>query len=280
MRGCREEDGPAGIPESYLLACWGNSAWVGFPVLPPEATTSSAEEHSLTATVQAVCPNCTRTFEVPDGAAEAACVFCGELIVWRRCLDTDEVFPVLWSWTTWVHPGCPSQHAVDLSVHIPALDVAPDADDAADLAGAPETPHDLAGPASSEVAPTAAAPSFVPVVLSEHAFSAERQAAGRLVLEHDRMTLVPDEVGTPPVVLVQLWDLTGYRVDPGSVEEHAAPEVGRKRFRRGKAVDAPAEGPATRLSLFTTTGVRAIDVADSEETLSATLLHWLGPGRR
>ncbi len=68
-----------------------------------------------TSLVRVVCPDCRHEFDVPDGAAEAQCSQCGEQIVWRSCLDTNEVFTVLKKWETWVHPGCETKHPVDLT---------------------------------------------------------------------------------------------------------------------------------------------------------------------
>lgn len=70
--------------------------------------------------VDVLCPNCQHEFLVPDGAAETLCPSCDEHIVWRQCLSTRSIFPVLSRWKTWEHPGCPSIHAVDLTQRIPA----------------------------------------------------------------------------------------------------------------------------------------------------------------
>lgn len=80
----------------------------------------------MPAAVEVICPGCQGSFLVPFGIAETLCPYCDEHIVWRRCLDTDEVFPVLTKWATWVHPGCESEHLVDLTVHI-TQPAAPDA---------------------------------------------------------------------------------------------------------------------------------------------------------
>jgi len=64
------------------------------------------------ATVQVSCPGCKTGNQVPLGATRVVCPNCAQAIVFRKCPATGKGFPVLESWATWSHPGCPNRHAV------------------------------------------------------------------------------------------------------------------------------------------------------------------------
>jgi predicted RNA-binding Zn-ribbon protein involved in translation (DUF1610 family) len=61
-------------------------------------------------TVQFNCPNCQSPLQVDEGTTKATCPHCDKLIMWRRCLETNQTLPVLSEWTAWTHPGCNIQH--------------------------------------------------------------------------------------------------------------------------------------------------------------------------
>jgi hypothetical protein len=117
----------------------------------------------LPAAVEVICPGCQGSFLVPFGIAETLCPYCDEHIVWRRCLDTDEVFPVLTKWATWVHPGCDSEHLVDLTVHI-TQPAGPDAADELPGSGAELPGSGAELPASAYTPPPPPPPSQVSAV--------------------------------------------------------------------------------------------------------------------
>lgn len=183
--------------------------------------------------VDVICPACRHTFVVPEGIAEATCPACSENIVWRRCLNTDEIFAVLTSWETWVHPGCSSEHQVDLTVHI-------------------QQPAGQSGaqPPVADAPPWGQAPASQLVLA--HAEWSEGAASGELVVAAGQLAIIPDDASAAQVPVAQLADITGYDVGPVNGEDH-----GKKRrlLRRGKAEDGE---PALRISIATSGGQRTI----------------------
>jgi hypothetical protein len=217
-------------------------------------------------TVDVICPNCRGSFRVPDGAAETLCAYCNEHIVWRQCLDTGEIFPVLTKWETWVHPGCESVHVVDLSVTIerpespaseasqdepadgdtpapagdaepvpePTAEAAEDTEDtaAADGAAATEAAADTAQTSSAveEEQPGAAADDG-PVCAMDGAEWVERELTGRLMIDATAFGIEP--AAGRPVAISWTRDVLSYSLDRD-------PGEGRKRrFRRGAQPDGP-----------------------------------------
>ncbi|MDT4893410.1 MAG: hypothetical protein QOE97_2445 [Pseudonocardiales bacterium] len=250
-------------------------------------------------TVDVICPNCRGSFRVPDGAAETLCAYCNEHIVWRQCLDTTEIFPVLTRWETWVHPGCQSVHVVDLSVTIqrpaptsddvpepaagadevqPAAQVEPAANEPAaaavqdppgnvlseDVAAGPEQ----AGEGTDAVAEQPAAPApDGPVCAMDSAEWVERDLQGRLMIDGIAFGIEPP--AGRPVAISWTRDVLSYTLDRDGGES------GRKRrFRRG----AQPEGPAAMVVVVNTRGgthtIRGL--ADADE-LAGRLEMYLRP---
>jgi hypothetical protein len=215
----------------------------------------------LPAAVEVICPGCKGSFLVPVGIAETLCPYCDEHIVWRRCLDTDEVFPVLTKWPTWVHPGCSSEHLVDLTVHIsrpadgedgeqPATDEAPTeaAPDAGARHEAPPETTDLL-PEQQPVTDQQFAPAAVPpLLLLDQAEWVEQQVAGQLIVLQEHIVMMA--AGSPqPITLAPVADIVscGVTSTDGAAGEQPAK---KKRFRRGARVSDDAT-PLVRLTLAT-----------------------------
>lgn len=171
--------------------------------------------------VQVICPNCRSEFEVPDGTPEAQCAQCAENIVWRRCLDTDEVFAVLTSWSTWVHPGCDSQHQVDLTVVLPAP-----ADDGA----APVDSVDGAAAA--------------PIALAEYADWTDQRMTGRLSIDDSCLAMWSAGPAAAPTPITVAWlvDIVDYAV---SASDAAAEDPLAKKPRGLRRSSKKAAEPAT-----------------------------------
>ena len=183
-------------------------------------------------TVETVCPECQNRFLVADGAAEATCPQCSEHIVWRRCLDTDQVFPVLTKWTTWVHPGCDSVHVVDLSVKIQAP---------AEPQSAPSAPQapvnavlaaqEVGGPDQGQhVAPPP------PFCLVEDAQWVEQNLRGQLMIDPVAFGIAGPSAG--PVAIAWTRDVLDYTLVPHPSAE-AADDAPKRRFGRRKAEPTP-----------------------------------------
>ena len=209
--------------------------------------------------VEVVCPECQNHFQVSDGAAEANCPQCNEHVVWRRCLDTDQVFPVLTKWTTWVHPGCNSVHVVDLSVKIQTPDQAPPP--AAPVAPVGEQPEpDGTG---AHVAPPA------PFCLVEDAQWVEQNLRGQLMIDPVAFGIAGPSAG--PVAIAWTRDVLDYTLVPHPSAEAAA-DGPKRRFGRRKAESTPMPILMTvtsRAGQHTITGYADIDElrANMEERL-------------
>jgi hypothetical protein len=181
-------------------------------------------------TVEVVCPECRNTFLVPDGAPETVCPQCSEHIVWRRCLDTDQVFPVLTKWTTWVHPGCDSVHVVDLTVKI--AQPTPEAPPAPAAPPVVDTP-----PAPAVDAPAAETPAAVtppaPFCLVEDAQWVEQDLRGQLMIDPVAIGIAGPSAG--PVAIAWTRDVLDYALTPHPSAPDAA--QAKRRFGRKKTAE-------------------------------------------
>jgi predicted RNA-binding Zn-ribbon protein involved in translation (DUF1610 family) len=218
-----------------------------------------------TSLVQVVCPDCRHEFDVPDGAAEAQCPQCGEQIVWRSCLDTNEVFTVLKKWETWVHPGCETKHPVDLT-HV--LSAARPQDLDPNLAPVPRhgSPEHGALVAQQTV--------YSPVELAEDVEWADQDISGRLIVDSDRLAILPGAGATrPPLSVAWLRDVTAYAVD------HVDPDTdGRKRSRFGRRKeDKDSVVRLSRLMLTVPGGQISITSTAQPDVLLAQLDQFLQP---
>lgn len=205
-------------------------------------------------TVETVCPECQNRFLVPDGAAEASCPQCNEHIVWRRCLDTDQVFPVLTKWTTWVHPGCASVHVVDLSVKIQTPADQPPVQQAP-ISGGPvaQAPEADAADQGQHVAPPP------PFCLVEDAQWVEQNLRGQLMIDPVAFGIAGPSAG--PVAIAWTRDVLDYTLvpHPSAESTDAAP---KRRFGRRKADPTPMPILLTvtsRAGQHTITGYADID---------------------
>jgi hypothetical protein len=165
----------------------------------------------VTGAVQVVCPECGRRFLVPDGAPETLCPGCDEHIVWRQCLPTGQVFPVLARWTTWEHPGCSAVHSVDLTAS--AGDTADDKD--------------------------------APIVVAERAMWLDEDVRGRLLLDRAGVTIAPEH--GDPLVVAALADVTDIEITPS--DQLAVPAGGPARHaaRGARIVLTRADGSSATL---------------------------------
>jgi LSD1 subclass zinc finger protein len=171
-------------------------------------------------TVEVVCPECRNTFMVPDGAPETTCPQCSEHIVWRRCLDTDEVFPVLTKWSTWIHPGCESVHVVDLAVKVQPP---------ADAITGDQPPPPPPGPPAAPADPQQAAP----FCLIENAKWIEQDLSGQLMIDPVAFGIAGASAG--PVAIAWTRDVLDY-----TLNLHPSAEDGPKKgFGRRKKDAAP-----------------------------------------
>jgi hypothetical protein len=238
-------------------------------------------------TVDVVCPNCKGSFRVPDGAAETLCAYCNEHIVWRQCLDTGEIFPVLTNWETWVHPGCESVHVVDLSVTIqrpetPASDTAQEqaaggdgqaaAAEVEPVAEAPSGPaEEVAGEADRAPSEAPAEQSAVPtddgpICAMDGAEWVERELSGRLMIDSTAFGIEP--AAGRPVAISWTRDVLSYTV------ERDAGDGRKRRFRRGAQPDVPVPTIVVVTSRGGTHTIRGI--ADPDE-LTERLEYYLRP---
>jgi hypothetical protein len=205
--------------------------------------------------VEVICPECQNHFLVPDGAPEAVCPQCKEHIVWRRCLDTDQVFPVLTKWTTWIHPGCDSVHVVDLTVkvQVPESEQPPQE----------QPPAEQPAPAAAD---QAAPPT--PTCLIEDAQWVEQNLRGQLMIDPVAFGIAGPSAG--PVAIAWTRDVLDYALSlhPSA----AATEPPKKRFGRRKAEATPVPillVVNSRAGQHTITGYADIDAlrASLEERL-------------
>ncbi|MDP9093968.1 MAG: hypothetical protein M3N95_13810, partial [Actinomycetota bacterium] len=216
-----------------------------------------------TSLVQVVCPDCRHEFDVPDGAAEAQCSQCGEQIVWRSCLDTNEVFTVLKKWETWVHPGCETKHPVDLT-HV--LSAARPQDLDPNLAPVPRHGAPEGGSVQQTV--------YSPVELDEDADWADQEISGRLIVDTDRVAILPGEGATrPPLSVAWVRDIRAYSVD------HVDPNAeGKKRSRFGRRKEATdSVVRPSRLVLTVPGGLISITATAQPDVLLAQLDQHLQP---
>ena len=213
-----------------------------------------------TAMVQVVCPECRQQFDVPDGAEEATCPNCSEVLVWRSCLDTNEVFTVLKKWETWVHPGCETKHPVDLTNVLSS--------------SRPQDP--LAAPIGSEPEQTdapAQAPSevvYAPVELSPDVSWPDQQIAGRLIVDSDRLAILPVPPTRPPLSVAWIRDVQGYDV-------RGTGDGDGKRKLFGRKAKAEAGTRASQLILTVTGGQIAIASGTPADEFTAQLDQHLRP---
>jgi predicted RNA-binding Zn-ribbon protein involved in translation (DUF1610 family) len=210
-----------------------------------------------TTMVQVICPDCRRQFEVPDGAAEAQCPQCGEILVWRSCLDTNEVFTVLQKWETWVHPGCETKHPVDLTHVLSAA-----RPQGLDPSQAPVPRHST--PSSEQMV-------YSPVQLAEDVEWADQDISGRLIVDSDRIAILPGAgVARPPLSVAWLRDVLDYAVHRAGAEGE---DKKRKLFGRKK--DAGSRPSAV---VFAVPGGQiSITSSDQPDVLLARLDEFLRP---
>jgi predicted RNA-binding Zn-ribbon protein involved in translation (DUF1610 family) len=209
--------------------------------------------------VQVICPDCRRQFDVPDGAAEAQCPQCGETLVWRSCLDTNEVFTVLQKWETWVHPGCETKHPVDLT-HVLS---------AARPQGIDPSTAPVQRPAEG-VEQTV----YSPVQLAEDVEWADQDITGRLIVDSDRLAILPGAgVARPPLSVAWLRDVLDFGVQHAGTEGE---DKKRKRFGRKKDGKDGALRPS--VVVFAVPGGQiSIASSDQPDVLLANLDQFLRP---
>jgi predicted RNA-binding Zn-ribbon protein involved in translation (DUF1610 family) len=219
------------------------------------------------AMVQVICPDCRKQFDVLDGAVEAQCPQCGQPIVWRSCLDTNEVFTVLKAWETWVHPGCNTRHPVDLTEVIAAP--APQSDDTS-------SPRHVA---SDEVAPPAGEQVvYSPVQLAEDVEWADQAISGRLIVDSERLAILPGAgIARPPLSIAWLRDILDYSVQHADGDGDGDGD-GKKRKMFGRArKDAGVVSRPTLLAISVPTTQILITVAAEAPVLQAQLDEFLRP---
>lgn len=213
-----------------------------------------------TAMVQVVCPECRQEFDVPDGAEEATCPNCSEVLVWRSCLDTNEVFTVLKKWETWVHPGCETKHPVDLT------NVLSSSRPADPLAAPIEADHQQDAPAAQPPADVV----YAPVELSPDVSWPDQQIAGRLIVDTDRLAILPVPPTRPPLSVAWIRDVQGYEV-------RGAGDGDGKRKLFGRKAKAEPGARASQLILTVTGGQIAISSASAADEFTAQLDQHLRP---
>jgi predicted RNA-binding Zn-ribbon protein involved in translation (DUF1610 family) len=213
-----------------------------------------------TAMVQVVCPECRQEFDVPDGAEEATCPNCSEVLVWRSCLDTNEVFTVLKKWETWVHPGCETKHPVDLTNVLSSS--RPQDPLSAPIGSDTEQPEPAAQPQSDVV--------YAPVELSPQVSWPDQQIAGRLIVDSDRLAILPVPPTRPPLSVAWIRDVQGYEV-------RGTGESDGKRKLFGRKAKAEAGAQSSQLMLTVTGGQIAISSATPAEEFTAQLDQHLRP---
>ncbi|MGI8678783.1 MAG: SHOCT domain-containing protein [Jatrophihabitans sp.] len=231
---------------------------------------------------QVTCPGCRGLFFVANGAAEARCSYCGQHIVWRECLDRSEIFPVLSSWPSWVHPNCASVHAVALGEpdeREPSVVV--------DGAGYPDAAMSSDGPVGTDVPvsgsildlsasagdDSSAQVDLERVVLAEHMTWTERNVAGQLVLDARQITITPKDA--PEVLVATLVDVIDFEVvqEPDATPERSPKKP--KRFRRGLSVGDGSEHPTARLSLAAQSGSATLRGPADAGVLTDLLTHYV-----
>lgn len=221
--------------------------------------------------VQVTCPGCDCLFLVADGAAETECPESREHIVWRQCLDTLEIFPVLSSWSTWVHPNCASEHAVRLD------DLAPPAPANSSVA------QDGAEWGSArEVTPAPAAPSEQTdldlLVLADRMTWIEQELTGQLAVDSQEITISSGDASGlfRRALIARLADVVDFQVtqEAEATEETTAKKP--KRFRRGLTVHEGADVPVASLLLATGYGTASLRGRADADMLSAELSRYLG----
>ena len=218
--------------------------------------------------VQVICPDCRREFDVPDGAAEAQCPQCGETLVWRSCLDTNEVFTVLKKWETWIHPGCDTKHPVDLT-HVLS-------------AARPQGREPGVAPVQRPNGPAGDQTVYSPVQLAEDVEWADQDISGRLIVDSDRIAILPGAgVQRPPLSVAWLRDVQDFTVQRAGGE---GDEKKRKLFGRKKdgkdAVSRPSvvifSVPGGQISI-TTTDQPDVLLANLDQSLRPRMSGAAGP---
>lgn len=208
-----------------------------------------------TSLVQVICPDCRRQFDVPDGAAEATCPQCSEKLVWRSCLDTNEVFTVLAKWETWVHPGCETKHPVDLT-HVLSAPRPQGHDPALEPVSAPQGEQTV----------------YSPVELAEDVDWADQAITGRLIVDSDRLAILPGASSTrPPLSVAWVRDVQDYSV------QRAAGDDGQKKKRFGRRKEGDAVSRPTLLMLAVPGGQISITATSQPDVLLAQLDQYLRP---
>jgi hypothetical protein len=194
---------------------------------------------------------------VADGAEEAQCPQCGETLVWRSCLDTNEVFTVLKRWETFVHPGCDTQHPVDLSHVISAA-----------------RPQNL-DPSQAPIAPPGGEQTvYSPVEIAPDVEWADQQIVGRLIVDSERVAILPAPGNPrPPLSVAWLRDVQDFTVLPAGGAETG--DKKRKLFGR-KGKDEPSGRPSV-LVLSVPGGQIALAVGTAPEALVAQAEQALRP---
>lgn len=220
----------------------------------------------MIAVVNVICPQCARQFLVPEGAPETLCPGCDELIVWRECLRTKQVFPVLARWATWEHPGCSAVHAVDLSR--PEAADAPVASPEPTDEPAPQRPADVAAqpgtPAAPRSLPAHAGPAAGGGAVAERAMWLDENVRGALVIDAQCVSIVP--AGGAPVVVTSRDRITSVEIT-SSEDLTPAEGTGWRPFRRAEH-RAPR---GARLVLEFADGSATIDALVDVEVLRGLL---------
>lgn len=207
--------------------------------------------------VQVICPECRREFDVPDGAAEAQCPQCGETLVWRSCLDTNEVFTVLKKWETWIHPGCDTKHPVDLT-HVLSAARPQGLDPSVAPVHRPDGPEQTV---------------YSPVQLAEDVEWADQDIAGRLIVDSDRIAILPGAgMARPPLSVAWLRDIQDYTV------QRSGDGDDKKRKLFGRKKETAATTPRPSVVVFAVPGGQiSITSSDQPDVLLANLDTYLRP---
>jgi predicted RNA-binding Zn-ribbon protein involved in translation (DUF1610 family) len=83
---------------------------------PPDSAPTTAAPppmpQAAMPTAQITCPGCNTKVHLPTDSTRGVCPNCSNAIVFRKCVSTGTTLPVLESWTTWTHSGCPIKHSV------------------------------------------------------------------------------------------------------------------------------------------------------------------------
>jgi hypothetical protein len=213
--------------------------------------------------VQVVCPECRQEFDVPDGAEEATCPNCSEVLVWRSCLDTNEVFTVLKKWETWVHPGCETKHPVDLTNVIAAARPQDALDAPIESDGQPQPAGGMQAPAPSDLV-------YAPVELSPDVDWPDQEITGRLIVDSDRLAILPAPGNPrPPLSVAWIQDVQDYAVHPGDGDGK------KKRF--GRKAKAEPTGRQSTVVFTVPGGQITIASASPVEVFAAQLDQHLRP---